>query len=408
MLCLAMNLRPTVKKYAAGYKEFMFDFDTPINRENTHCEKYDGRLNKFGKADVLPLWVADMDFTAPPCVLQAVKQRLQHGVLGYSYAPESLYESLIAWFSRHHQWSLARQEILLTTGVVPSLFSSVQALTNKGDKVLVPTPVYPPFFYAITNNERELVEVPLLEAQQGYQLDWDLLEREAKTASMLLLCNPHNPVGRVWTQQEFQQLIDLALRHNLVLVSDDIHCDMVYPNFKYLPLASLAPKELRLITLISPSKTFNIPGLNLSALVANHEADRQAIRQVFSRLSMNPFNPLNMAAFEAAYGQGEEWLNALKHYLYGNAQYVLEQLTHTPIQCRMPEATVLLWLDCRKLGMSDKQLREFFTERAGLGLNDGLSFGAGGSGFMRLNIATQKARLQQAMPQLQQALIGIV
>lgn len=385
----------------------MFDFDTPINRENTHCEKYDGRLNKFGKADVLPLWVADMDFAAPPCVLQAVEQRLLQGVLGYSFAPESLYDALITWFARQHQWSLARQEILLAIGVVPSLFASVQALTKKGDRILVPTPVYPPFFYAVSNNERELVEIPLLETQFNYQFDWDLLEQEAKTASMLLLCNPHNPVGRVWSQQELKQLIDLALRHNLIIVSDDIHCDMAYSGFKYTALASIAPQELRFITLVSPSKTFNIPGLNLSALVASHAADKQAIHQVFSRLSMNPFNPLNMAAFEAAYAQGEEWLSALKEYLQGNAQYVLEQLAHTPIQCRMPEATVLLWLDCRDLGMHDTQLRDFFIQQAGLGLNDGLSFGTGGSGFMRLNIATQRTRLQQAMRQLQQAIIGI-
>lgn len=381
----------------------MFDFDTPINRENTHCEKYDGRLSKFGKADVLPLWVADMDFAAPPCVLQAVEQRMQQGILGYSFAPESLYDALMAWFARQHQWRIARDAIMLTTGVVPSLFASVQALTKKGDRILVPTPVYPPFFSAVTNNERELVEIPLLETQLNYQFDWDLLEQEAKTASMLLLCNPHNPVGRVWNQQELQQLIDLALRHNLIIVSDDIHCDMAYPSFKYTALASIAPQELRLITLVSPSKTFNIPGLNLSALVASHAKDKQAIRQVFSRLSINPFNPLNMAAFEAAYAQGEAWLDALKQYLYGNAQYVLEQLAHTPIQCRMPEATVLLWLDCRQLGMNDKQLRDFFIQQAGLGLNDGLSFGAGGSGFMRLNIATQRAQLKQAMQQLQQA-----
>lgn len=378
----------------------MFNFDQEIARENTACEKYDGRLAKFGKADVLPLWVADMDFAAPSCVLQAVEKRVQHGVLGYSFAPDSLYQALTAWFERRHHWKIEPDSVLLTTGVVPSLFACVQALTQLGDKIIVPTPVYPPFFYAVSNNKRELVDLPLTESELHYAWDFERLEQEAKTAKMLLLCNPHNPVGRVWSETELQKIIDIALRHNLIVVSDDIHCDMAYPGFTYTPLATLAPKELRLLSLISPSKTFNIPGLNLSALVASHEEDKQLVRQVFSRLGINPFNPLNMTAFEAAYAEGGAWLEALKPYLYANAQYVLQALAGTDIECVMPEATVLLWLDCRKLSLDDETLKTFFIEKAGLGLNDGLSFGPAGSGFMRLNIATQRAKLERAMQQL--------
>lgn len=307
-----------------------FNFDTPIDRTQTHCEKYGSRLAKFGRADVIPLWVADMDFAAPPCVQEALAQRLAHPVFGYSFAPDSLYESLYGWFERRHNWQIEPAQLMLTPGVVPSLFASIQALTNKGDGVIVPTPVYPPFFSAVKKSERELIVSPLKETDAGFELDFELLEQQAKQAKMLLLCSPHNPVGRVWTQTELEQLIALALRHDLIIVSDDIHCDLVLrtPSAEgqgpsahqssrqtlgsrhqtnHTPLATLAPKALRLVTCISPSKTFNIPGLNLSALTASHAADKKAIQQVFGKLHINPFNPLNMTAFEAAYTGGDAW-----------------------------------------------------------------------------------------------------
>lgn len=382
-----------------------FNFDTPINRQNTHCEKYDHRLAKFGREDVLPLWVADMDFAAPPCVQEALAQRLAHPLFGYSFAPDTLYESLYGWFLRRHQWSINPAQVILTAGVVPSLFACVQALTEKGDGVIVPTPVYPPFFAAVEKSERRLLMSPLKETAKGYTLDFALLEEQAKQAKMLLLCSPHNPVGRVWREDELLLLIDLALRHQLILVSDDIHCDLTYAGQRHIPLATLAPPELRLITALSPSKTFNIPGLNLAALVVASSADKKAIGRVFDRLHVNPFNPLVMTAFEAAYAQGDAWLDALRQYLQANCQQVLQSLSATPISCHMPEATALMWLDCRALSLSDKALHQFFIHKAGLGLNEGVSFGAPGSGFMRLNIATQAALLSQAMRQLQTALI---
>lgn len=382
-----------------------FNFDTPINRQNTHCEKYDHRLAKFGREDVLPLWVADMDFAAPPCVQEALAQRLAHPLFGYSFAPDTLYESLYGWFLRRHQWSINPAQVILTAGVVPSLFACVQALTEKGDGVIVPTPVYPPFFAAVEKSERRLLMSPLKETAKGYTLDFALLEEQAKQAKMLLLCSPHNPVGRVWREDELLLLIDLALRHQLILVSDDIHCDLTYAGQRHIPLATLAPPELRLITALSPSKTFNIPGLNLAALVVASSADKKAIGRVFDRLHVNPFNPLVMTAFEAAYAHGDAWLDALRQYLQANCQQVLQSLSATPISCQMPEATALMWLDCRALSLSDKALHQFFIHKAGLGLNEGVSFGAPGSGFMRLNIATQAALLSQAMRQLQTALI---
>lgn len=397
-----------------------FNFDIPISREHTHCEKYDGRLAKFGRADVIPLWVADMDFAAPPCVQEALAQRLAHPVFGYSFAPESLFEALTNWFARRHQWPINPAQLMLTAGVVPSLFAAIQALTDKEAGIIVPTPVYPPFFAAVTQSGRKLIECPLThgrvpkaEGLAHYVFDFELLEQQAQTAQMLLLCSPHNPVGRVWTEDELNKIIDIALRHNLIIVSDDIHCDLVLrlaPSAKrpahevHTPLATLAPPELRLITCISPSKTFNIPGLNLSALVASHEADKRAIAQVFARLHVNPFNPLSLTAFEAAYAGGEAWLEELLVYLAANQEFVLNELKNTPIHCAPAQATALMWLDCRALGLNNSGLKNFFIQQAGLGLNDGLSFGSNGEGFMRLNIGTQRAVLAQAIRQLTSAL----
>lgn len=417
----------------------MFNFDTPIAREHSHCEKYDGRMAKFGREDVVPLWVADMDFAAPPCVQEALAQRLAHPVLGYSFAPDSLYEALYAWFARRHAWQIDPAQVMLTPGVVPSLFAAVQALTEEGDGVIVPTPVYPPFFAAVERSQRKLLACPLKMAGNArcydtdttanitndavapasgrhdacrYELDFEHLEKLAPKAKMILLCSPHNPVGRVWSKEELTQLIDIALRHNLIIVSDDIHCDLVlrpapnaqHPTNKHIPIATLAPKELRLVTAIAPSKTFNIPGLNGSALVVSHAQDKRAISQVLARLPVSPFNPLTMAAFEAAYAQGESWLEALLPYLSANRDWVIQQLVGSPITPNCPEATALMWLDCRALGKNNAELKEFFVQQAGLGLNDGQSFGANGEGFMRLNIGTQRAVLAQALGLLGEAL----
>lgn len=381
-------------------------FDTDIERAGSGCEKYDGRQRRFGRADVIPLWVADMDFAAPACVQQALAERLAHPVFGYSFPQERFYQSLYGWFERRHQWAIDPAQVMLTPGVVPSLFACVQALSEPGERILVPTPVYPPFFAAVEKSARQLIQSPLLAGPRGYELDFDHLEREAAAgARLLLLCSPHNPVGRVWRQDELERLIALALRHRLVIVSDDIHCDLTFPGQQHIPLARLAPPELRLVTAISASKTFNIPGFALSALVVAQSADQQAIRAVLERAHVNPCNPLSLAAFEAAYRDGDRWLDALRHYLQGNRERVTAFIARQPaLRCHPPEATCLMWLDCRALNLSATALRDFFIHQARLGLNEGTSFGLGGDGFMRLNIGTQRTRLKQALGQLEAAL----
>lgn len=382
------------------------NFDVIIDRCDTHCEKYDQRADKFGRADVIPLWVADMDFAAPACVQDAIAERAAHPIFGYSFPAGSLSEAVFDWYRERHNWCINAGQWFLTPGVVPSLFAAVNALTEVGDSILVPSPVYPPFFAAVEKNGRRLVQSPFLKTAAGYELDFDHLEKEAAAgAKMLLLCSPHNPVGRVWTQAELERLIELALRHHLVVVSDDIHCDLVFPGHQHRPLATLAPPELRLLTAISPSKTFNIPGLNMASLVVSHDADRVAVQSVFARARHHPSNPFTLAAFAAAYKDGAGWLDHLLSYLDANRQLVktridaMEGITTQPQQ-----ASCLMWLDCHELGLSDSQLQQFFVESAGLGLNPGKDFGLGGSGFMRLNIGTQRALLETALNQLDAAL----
>lgn len=384
------------------------DFDVIIDRRGTHCEKYDQRVSKFGRADVTPLWVADMDFAAPECVQHALAERAAHPIFGYSFPADTLREAIFNWYQVRHNWQIDAAQWFLTPGVVPSLFASVNALTEAGDSILVPSPVYPPFFAAVEKNGRHLVPSPLLDTPAGYTLDFDHLEKAATAgAKMLLLCSPHNPVGRVWTQAELGRLIELALRHDLIVVSDDIHCDLVFPGQQHLPLAKLAPPELRLLTAVSPSKTFNIPGLNMASLVVSHAADRAAVQAVFARAHINSGNPFTLAAFEAAYTDGAGWLDGLLDYLAGNRELVKTRIDAMHgVNTRLQQASCLMWLDCRELGLNDAQLRRFFVESAGLGLNPGKDFGPGGEGFMRLNIGTQRVQLEAALDQLNAALVS--
>lgn len=385
-----------------------FDFDTPVNRENSGCEKWDGRLKKFGRADVIPLWVADMDFAAPAAVQEAVRARASHPVFGYAQLPDSLLGGLLNWYAGRQQWRINPARLQLAPGVVPSLNACVQALTQWGEGVLVPTPVYPPFFDAVQKNGRRLITSELVQADGRWTFDFDDLRHKAPEARLLLLCHPHNPVGREWSRDELVQLIELASTHQLVVVSDEIHGDLTRPDLAHLPLAVLAPPELRLVTAVSPSKAFNIPGLNLSALVASRAADQEAVRRVLASWHVSAMNPFTLAAFEAAYREGADWLDALRAYLAGNRQRVMDFLaSEARLRCIPPEASCLMWLDCRGLQLDDADLRDFFIRRAGLGLNDGPSFGPGGSGFMRLNIGTRRALLEQALAQLGNALSSI-
>jgi cysteine-S-conjugate beta-lyase len=361
-----------------------FDFDLAINREGTNSLKYEARQTLFGRADVVPMWVADMDFATPPAVTQALIKRAKSPIYGYTDFPDSIYDALI----------------------VPSLHAAVMAYAEPNQSVIVQPPVYFPFFSAVTNTGRQLIKNTLVLENNRYSIDFDHLEQCAKNARMLLLCSPHNPVGRVWQQDELKQILSIAQKHDLVILSDEIHADLIYPEYTHHMLATLAEDTHNIITAIAPSKTFNIPGLGLSALVIPNATHRAAINKAFDLMHVSAANPFSIAAFEAAYNEGGPWLDALLAYLTKTRDYIADYLkTHLPqIKLIAPEGTYLAWLDCRAMNMSDHALKHFFIHKAGLGLSPGTLFGEAGSGFMRMNIGAPKHVIVGALANISQAL----
>lgn len=402
-----------------GARALTSRFDQPIAREGSGALKYDGRQQTFGNAEVMPMWVADMDFAVPEAVTQALQARVAHPVFGYSLAPDSLYQALIDWLRLKHDWQVRREWIVLTPGVVPSLNLVVAAFTRPDEGVIVQPPVYFPFFSAVTGQQRRLVENPLRlvtdQGQSQYQIDLEHLSACAQQARLLLLCSPHNPVGRVWQPSEMETILSIADAHDLIVLSDEIHADLVYADAQHQPISRLAmqaetaeqtAQSHRVITAVSPSKTFNIPGLGLSALIVPNAAHRQAIQSHLSTLGISVTNPLNMAAFEAAYRGGHDWQNELMPYLQATRDAAVAYIeTELPrIKVIAPQATYLLWLDCRALQLDDAALKRFFIEEAQLGLSPGAVFGHGGEGFMRMNIGTPKANVLEALARLKTAL----
>lgn len=384
-----------------------FDFDTPIDRAGTHSVKYELRAAKFGRADVMPLWVADMEFAAPPCVREALAARAAHPVYGYTLTPREALESIADWQWRRHGWRVETDWITLTPGLVPSLALAVQAFSAPGEGVVVQPPVYNPLFEAIERNGRRVLR---------NALPWDgarhAMDREALAASLtpdtrlLLLCSPHNPGGRVWTRAELEALGALCERHDLTVISDEIHADLVYPGANHRPFAGLAPElAARTVTLGSPGKTFNIAGLNTSFAIIADDARRARYREALAAMHWEGPNLFGPVALAAAYREGEAWHSALLDYLRGNRDLALAHIAvHSPsVRCPAPEATFLLWLDCRALGLDDAALRTRLVD-AGLGLSPGTQFGAEGSGFMRMNFALPRARLRTALDLLARAL----
>ena len=391
-------------------------FDRSVSREGTQSLKYDAKLQTFGTNDVMPMWVADMDFAIPEAISKALQARAKHPVFGYSIAPESLYEALIDWLLAKHHWQVKREWIVLTPGVVPSLNLVVAALTAENTGVIVQPPVYFPFFSAVTNQNRRLVENPLQLKDDTfgnlhYQMDFQHLDACAKEAKLMLLCSPHNPVGRVWQKDELLTLLAIANKRDLIILSDEIHADLVYSNAQHQSLShlvseselpSISDSSHRIITAVSPSKTFNIPGLGLSALIVPNEAHRQTIQSHLNKMGVSVTNPLNLVAFEAAYREGGDWLNALMAYLQNTRDEAIAFIKKNlpKINVISPQGTYLLWLDCRKLNLDDQALNRFFIQEAKLGLSPGAMFGRGGEGFMRMNIGTTKANLIAALTRL--------
>jgi cystathionine beta-lyase len=383
------------------------NFDLEIPRDGSNSVKHDGRAAYFGTADVLPMWVADMDFASPVAVTKALADRVGHPLYGYSFYPESAYNALINWLKKRHNWEVQREWIMMAPGVVPSLFASVMAFAKEGESVIVQPPVYFPFFSAVTTNHRRLIENPLRLVDEHYEIDFEHLEKcAADGARLMLFCSPHNPVGRVWSKQELSELLRITRRFDITIIADEIHADLIYPGERHITLSSLAGESDNVITTVAPSKTFNIPGLGLSSIITSNAAHRQALKQTFETLHATSTNPFSIAAFEAAYLGGEEWLDSLLIYLKGNRDFVNDFVSQHLLKIKTipSQGTYLMWLDCRNLELTDVKLREFFVHKAKVGMNPGITFGRNGSGFMRLNIATPRHKLAEAMEKIKQAL----
>ncbi len=390
-------------------------FDQPLSRENTCSVKFDARKAVFGREDVVPVWVADMDFAAPEAVTEALKRRAEHPIYGYTLFPESLYQSMTDWFRQRHGWEIRREWILMAPGVVPSLHAACLAYAGPGEGVIIQPPVYPPFFSSVKLTGRTVVENPLLidRTEDGdilYRMDLDHLETCAARPEnrVLMLCSPHNPVGRVWSEQELRAVLEIARRHDLVVLSDEIHCDLIFPDApRHRVLATLAEPDDALVTAVAPSKSFNMPGLGLSALVIPDRSRRLAIKEVFDQMHLPQCNPFSVAGFEAGYRDGGPWLDQLMDYLKGNRDLVVDTVGRLPgITTFAPEGTYLMWLDCRELGLDDAGLKRFFVQDAGVGMNPGISFGEPGSGFMRLNIGCPRQTLVEVLERIKQALLS--
>ena len=368
-----------------------YDFDKTIDRRATNSYKWDS-----APEGVLPMWVADMDFRTAPAIIDALQKRVAHGIFGYTRVPDAYYDAVTSWFSRRHGWDIDREWIIYTSGVVPAVSAVIKALTVPGDKVIVQTPVYNCFFSSIRNNGCEMVSNPLRRTADTYEMDFDALERCAADprTKVMLLCNPHNPAGRVWTPDELTRLGNICLRNGVTVVADEIHCELVYQGFKYTPFASLSDAFLhRSVTCVSPSKAFNIAGLQIANIVACDNDLRSRIEKAININEVCDVNPFGVAATIAAYNEGEEWLNQLVDYLHGNyeamAEFCRRELAEFPIT-RL-EGTYLVWMDCSSLGMSSDALEHALLDDARLWLNAGTMYGAEGEGYMRWNIACPRS-----------------
>ena len=389
----------------------MWNFDEPAGREGTDCIKYDRREETFGVKDIIPMWVADMDFNTPDFVVESLQKRLEHHIYGYSFRSSEYFQSMISWIKTRHNWTVEKEWISFSPGIVPALNFCTLAFTQPGDSIIVQPPVYFPFFSAAESHGRNLIYNRLTESEGKWNMDYNSLIAgiDSKT-KMIIISNPHNPVGRVWTPEELNNLADICLKNNILIISDEIHCDLVLPGFTHTPMASLSEKIAEnTVTLIAPSKTFNLAGLSTSSVIIKNPVLRKSFNRIVDNLHVGNGNIFGNTASIAAYTNGHKWLDALLDYIDNNIEFVKDYCGKMipeiiPVQ---PEATYMIWLDCRRFGMSGKDLQNFFVHKAGVGMNEGSTFGPGGEGFMRMNIGTTHQTVMKAMEQIERAVASV-
>ncbi len=378
-----------------------FDFDEVVDRQGTGSVKWDSVEN----ASILPMWVADMDFRTAPAIVDALQKRVEHGIFGYAKVPDAYYEATINWFARKHSFHIERDWILYTSGVVPAISAILKALTNPGDGVIVQTPVYNCFFSSIRNMGCQLVENPLVNCDGHYQVDFEDLENKASRSdvTLMILCNPHNPVGRAWTKQELVRIGEICFKHGVKVISDEIHCDLMFPGNHHQPFAALGDEFLmNTVTTHSPSKSFNIAGLQIANIVTANKELKQKVDRALNIHEVCDVNPFGVAALVAAYNQGEEWLNELNHYLYENYLAVVEFVQHQlpKLSVIQQEATYLAWIDCRKLDIPSEKIGEMLLKEGALMINQGTVYGESGDGYIRLNMACPRSHLIEGLKRM--------
>lgn len=385
------------------------DFDRIIDRRNTNSLKYDFTAENGKPEDVIPLWVADMDFAAPPQVIRRLTQVSQHGIFGYSEVKGEYFEALSDWYWNYFGWKVEPSWLVKTPGVVYAICTAIRSLTKEGDAVMVQQPVYYPFVESVRENGRRLINNPLVYREGKYQMDFEDMEQKIKEhrVKLFLLCSPHNPVGRVWTREELVRLGEICVRYGVIVVADEIHADFVYPGNQHRIFTAVNPEfQKHTITCTAPSKTFNLAGLQVSNIFIADREIRGKFQQEMHRGGYSQLNPMGLAACQTAYQSGKEWLEELKKYLWGNLNFLRKFLEDRIPQVHLvePEGTYLVWLDCRGLGFEEKKLDDFMVHQARLWLDAGVMFGQEGSGFERINIACPRKILEKALKRLESAL----
>ena len=385
-----------------------FNFDKIIDRTNNFSAKWSEMNKNFGTNNLLPMWVADMDFLTAPCVMEALKDRLEQGIFGYTTRPSSYNESIVNWLDNRFSWKINQEWLMFSPAVITSISLLIQNLTQKNDKIMIQEPVYSPFHSIVESNERSLVISPLVKLDDGsYVMDYEDIEAKIKDVKVFILCNPHNPVGRVWTREELTRLGEICLKHNVLVISDEIHSDIILKNHKHTPFASIS-KEFRenTITCMAPTKTFNLAGLQSSFLVISNPYYYEVMDKAFSILDIKRNNAFSLVATEAAYNYGEDWLYELIKYIEDNVDFAIDYIkNHIPqLKVKKPEGTYLLWVDFSNLNVDKKDLKNALINKGRIALSDGSSFGIGGDGYYRINLACPRSMVLEGLKRIEFAI----
>ena len=383
-----------------------YNFDEVIDRRGSDSLKLEALLPQWGREDLIPMWVADMDFRTPPFIIDSVKKRIECEIFGYTEKPNTWYQSIINWQKKRHQLAITKEMISFIPGVVPAIVMAIEAFTKVGEQVLIQPPVYYPFAAAIRNTGRKVITNPLLLGNLQYYIDFDDFEKKVKTCKLFIFCNPHNPGGRVWSKEELEKLAAICLKYQVLMISDEIHADLTLPSYKHISLASLSEEiAMNTVTFSSASKTFNMAGLaSAYAIIPNPQVRQKFLDKTVGYMLTDG----NIFAFQttvAAYEQGEEWLNQLLAYVQGNIDFLTQYIDQylPKVKYLVPQASYLVFLDFRALGLSQKELVSFCTNKAHLALVDGSVFGEEGKGFMRINLASPRSIIEKALEQLKEA-----